>query len=128
MILVIHHGIGIGRRRPRNAASSGPLGTEVRALVRPAVCLTSRSQDKAGQSPSLTEINAAAPSPSESPFKLTIARLLVTDQSFNRKLIGSVVAGVIIIVLAAYVLAQVVRTTSHEPTQNSTGTITNRQP
>lgn len=48
----------------------------------------------------------------------------MNDQSFNRSVIGAVSAAIIIVAFAAYALAAVVRTTSHDPTQNSIGTIT----
>lgn len=37
---------------------------------------------------------------------------------------GAATAAMIIVALVAYVLAAVVRTTSHDPTQNSVGTMT----
>jgi hypothetical protein len=47
----------------------------------------------------------------------------VDDRSFNERVIGSVILAVVIVVLAAYVLAAVVRTGSRDPTQTSIGTI-----
>jgi hypothetical protein len=50
------------------------------------------------------------------------------DRSFNRGVIASVIAALIIVVLVAYVLVAVVRTTSRDPSQNSTGTTTDAAP
>ena len=49
---------------------------------------------------------------------------ITNDRSFNRSVIGAVIAALIIVAVAAYVLAAVVRTSSRDPTQNSIGTIT----
>jgi hypothetical protein len=46
------------------------------------------------------------------------------DRSFNLRVVGAVIAALIIVVVAAYVLAAVVRTGSVGPSQNSIGTIT----
>jgi hypothetical protein len=56
------------------------------------------------------------------------ARLLMDDRSFNRGVIASVIAALIIVGLVAYVLAAVVRITSRDPSQNSTGTTTDAMP
>jgi hypothetical protein len=47
----------------------------------------------------------------------------MNDRSFNRTVIGSVIAGLIIVVFVAYLLAAVVRTSSDRPTQTSIGPI-----
>jgi hypothetical protein len=47
----------------------------------------------------------------------------VDDRSFNERVIGSVILAVVIVVLAAYVLAAVVRNGSRDPTQTSIGLI-----
>jgi hypothetical protein len=49
---------------------------------------------------------------------------ITNDRSFNRSVIGAVIAALIIVAVAAYVLAAVVRTSSRDPTQNSVGTMT----
>jgi hypothetical protein len=49
--------------------------------------------------------------------------MLVDDRSFNRRVIGAVIAALIIAVVAAYILAQVVLRSSHYSTQNSIGSI-----
>jgi hypothetical protein len=48
----------------------------------------------------------------------------VDDQGFNRRVIGAVVAALMVVVFTAYVLVAVVRTGSHDPMENSVGTIT----
>jgi hypothetical protein len=48
----------------------------------------------------------------------------VDDRSFNLSVVGAVVAALVIVAVAAYVLAAVVRTSSRAPSQNSIGTIT----
>lgn len=71
----------------------------------------------------LIQIKEAAPPLSEYTFNFAIARPLVNDGKFNRRVVGAVIAVVVIAVLTAYVLAQVYRTSSGHPTQSSTGTI-----
>jgi hypothetical protein len=46
------------------------------------------------------------------------------DQGFSQRVIGAVVAAVIVVVFTAYVLVAVVRTGSRDPMENSIGTIT----
>lgn len=46
------------------------------------------------------------------------------DRGFNQKVMGAVVAALIVVVFAAYVLVAVVRTGNHDPMENSIGTIT----
>ena len=46
------------------------------------------------------------------------------DQGFNQKVIGAVVAALVVVVFTAYVLVAVVRNGSHDPMENSIGTIT----
>jgi hypothetical protein len=48
----------------------------------------------------------------------------VNDQGFNQRVMGAVVAGLIVVVFAAYVLVAVVRSGSRDPMENSVGTIT----
>lgn len=46
------------------------------------------------------------------------------DRSYNQRVVGAVVAALIIVVFTAYVLVAVVRTGSRDPMENSIGTIT----
>lgn len=46
------------------------------------------------------------------------------DQGFSQRVIGAVVAALVVVVFTAYVLVAVVRTGSHDPMENSVGTIT----
>lgn len=46
------------------------------------------------------------------------------DQGFSQRVIGAVVAALVVVVFTAYVLVAVVRTGSHDPMENSIGTIT----
>jgi hypothetical protein len=48
----------------------------------------------------------------------------VNDRSYNQRVVGAVVAALIVVLFAAYVLVAVIRTGSHDPMENSIGTIT----
>lgn len=48
----------------------------------------------------------------------------MNDQGFNQRVMGAVVAALIVVVFAAYVLVAVVRSGSRDPMENSVGTIT----
>lgn len=46
------------------------------------------------------------------------------DQGFNQRLMGALVAALVVVVFAAFVLVAVVRNGSRDPMENSIGTIT----